>query len=219
MLKQKTLDEKLDLQSYRFDGGKFVVTAITPVLVAKLQVQDDLQQAKNRYQRRGKKIADPAYQAIDEPFYEWYRNATSTLDYAVTFEIKPDFGATAGSKWALALASMGGAQAAQNTHLNFEFKAEFQDFKLYRDGQLVEPVTPGRQITESAFTSAQADFVDEAYSGMYAYAPEVFLRGDEYKMEIYDAREPDKIHKTIVFRADSKVIKQIRSDFANTEGK
>jgi hypothetical protein len=187
--------------------------------VENIHIQDDLEKANNRYKRRGKKIADPAYQGVDEPFYEWYRNATNTLDYAVTFEIKPDFGLTGGSKWAMAFASMGGAQSVQNTHFNFEFKAEFQDFKLYRDGVLIEPLKPGRQITESTFTSAQADFVDEAYSGMYSYAPDVFLTGNEFRMEIYDAREPEKVHKTVQFRADSKLIKQIRSDFAETEGK
>lgn len=208
VLKQKVLNEKLDWEAYRFDGGKFVVTVITPVLVGKTQVQEDLQQANNRYQRRGKKFADPTYQQIDEPFYEWHRNASSELDYAVTFETKPDSGMTGGSKW---LAAMGGSTAP----LNYEFKAEFQDFKLYRDGVAIEPITPGRQITEINFTSRQASFIDEAYSGMYAYAPEVFLTGSEFRMEIYDAKEPEKVHKTVTFRADSKLIKQIRSDFKN----
>lgn len=45
VLKKKIIDEKLDLSSYRLDGGKFSVTAITPVLLGKLQVQADLEQA------------------------------------------------------------------------------------------------------------------------------------------------------------------------------
>lgn len=222
VLKQKILDENLDMNAYRFDGGKFVVTVITPVLVGKMQVQDDLQQAANRYKRRGKKIKDPTYQAIDEPFYEWHRNAVPELDYVVRFEVKPDFGLTGGSKWALALSAIGSGlsgRPAQDLHLNMEFKAEFWDFKLYRDGQLIQPIHPGRQITESSFDHSLATFVDEAYSGMYAYAPETFMTGNEFVMEIYDAREPEKIHKTVKFKADSKLIKQIRSDFTNTANK
>ena len=54
---------------------------------------------------------------------------------------------------------------------------------------------------------------------MYVYAPHEFLTGNEFRMDIYDAEEPGKIHKTVRFRADSKLIKQIRSDFANAEGR
>lgn len=101
MLKKKILAEKLDLDAYRFDGGKFVVTVITPVFVGKAQVQDQLMRASNRYSRRGKRIKDPSYQPIDEPFYEWYRNAREELENAVTFDIRPDQGLTTESKWAL----------------------------------------------------------------------------------------------------------------------
>jgi hypothetical protein len=222
VLKAKILEEKLDWEAYRFDGGKFVVTVITPALVGKVQVQDDLQQAANRYKRRGKKIKDTSYQAIDEPFYEWHRNAVSQLDYAVRFEIKPDFGLTTGSKWAAALTGIGSAlsrQPTRNLHLNMEFKAEFQDFRLYRDGQLIQPIHPGRQITEASFDSSLATFVDEAYSGIFMYSPEEFTSGNEFMIEIYDAREPEKVHKTVKLKSDSKLIKQIRSDFANTTEK
>lgn len=96
-----------------------------------------------------------------------------------------------------------------------EFKSEFWDFKVYRDGQLLQPITAGRAITESTFASAQATFVDEAYSGMFVCDPEAFLTGNEFRFEIYDAREPEKIHKTVTVKADSKLIRQIRSDFAS----
>lgn len=220
VLKHKILNERLDLSAYRFDGGKFVVTVMTPVLVGKMQVQDDLQQASNRYKRRGKKIKDASFQAIDEPFYEWHRTATALLDYAVTFEIKPDFGLTTGSKWAVALsataAAMGSRNAIQNLHVNMEYKAEFLDFRLYRDGVEILTVTPGRQITETSFDGTLTTFVDEAYSGMYVYQPEVFATGNEFRFDIYDAREPERVHKSVRFGSDSKLIRQIRSDFANT---
>ena len=210
-LKAKILAAKVDPRNYVVDGGKFAVTAITPVLIGRLQVQDDLQQAENRMQRRGKKIKDPRYQPVDEPFYEWLRNATTYLDYAVTFEIKPDFGATAGSQWAAVFGGLAGAEVMQN----YEFKAEFEDFRLYRDGAFIPPVKPGRQITEQSMTGYMFRFIDEAYSGMYVYSPDVFLTGREYRMEIFDAREPGKVHKTVKLDSDSKMIRQIREDFSH----
>lgn len=212
-LKQKLLAEKLDPEVYKYDGGKFVVTVITPVMLSKLEFQENMQRAANRFKRRGKKIKDASYRAIDEPFYEWHRTAVGELDDVVRIEIRPDFGLTAGSKWGMAFASLGGAQAAQNMHVNMEFKAEFLDFKLYKDGKLLIPITPGRRITDAAFSNSQFTFVDEAYSGLYSYDPKDFLTGTEFKMEIYDAREPEKVHKVLTFKADSKLIKAIRADF------
>ena len=57
-------------------------------------------------------------------------------------------------------------------------------------------------------------FVDEAYSGVYTYAPEVFMTGREWRLEVFDAREPGRIHKSIPLTATSKLIQQIRQDFA-----
>ena len=71
----------------------------------------------------------------------------------------------------------------------------------------------------SGFDRSLASFVDEAYSGLYMYAPEVFMTGNEFVMEIYDAREPEKVHKAVKFKAESKLISQIRSDFSNTTNK
>lgn len=218
LLKTKILNEPLELQTYKLDGGKFTVTALTPVLIGKSQIQGDLQQAANRYSRRGKKIKDEKYDPVDEPFYDWVRDASGYLDSVVTFEIKPDFGQTTGSMWASALSGAAAGlsrTAVMPTHQTMEFKAEFQDFKLYRDGESVTPIWPGRRVTEQSFSGGFVTFVDEAYSGWYSYDPSVFLSGKQYKLEIFDAREPARIHKSIVLDADSKLIQQIRKDFAD----
>jgi len=95
----------------------------------------------------------------------------------------------------------------------YEFKAEFLDLKIYRDGQLIEPIWAGRSITEQNLVAPLSDFMDEAYSGLYSYAPEEFMTGKEFKFLIYDARKPREIHKRKVFKEDSKLIRQLRSDF------
>lgn len=216
-LKKKLLEEPLDRAAYTLDAGKFTITAITPVLIGKTQVQTDLMQAKNRIERRGKKAADATWREIDGPFYEWMRDASSLLEYAVTFEIKPDFGATAGSKWAAALSGVAAGLSRtplQPVHQTMEFKAEFQDFRLYRDGTLIKPVHPGRAVTEASFQAPLVSFVDEAYSGTYTYSPEVFATGNQFRLDVFDAREPGRVHRSIVLDANSRLIKQIRSDLA-----
>jgi hypothetical protein len=215
LLKQRILTEALDITAYQLDGGKFTITAITPVHVGKQQIQSELMQAANRYRRRGKKIPGMK-DAIDAPYYEWRRNSDQLLDNVVTFEIKPDFGSTTGSKWAMLAAGLAAGLSKTPTvapTVNMEFKAEFEDFRLYKDGMLVAPIHPGRAITEVSLSNPAMAFVDEAYSGLYVYAPEVFTTGSQFKLEIYDAREPGRPHKVIVLGADSKMIQQIRRDF------
>jgi len=215
-LKEKILRDPLDLASYTLDGGRFTITAVTPVLVGKLQVQSDLQQAANRYSRRAKKIKNEKYDPVDEPFYDWYRNATSYMDSVVALEVKPDFGQTAGSAWASALSAFAAGYSGRPmtpTRTTMEFKAEFQDLKLYRDGQLVTPITPGRQITEQSIDQGLMTFVDEAYSGWHVYHPSVFMTGKSFRLDIYDAREPGRVHKSITLNESSKLIQQLRRDF------
>jgi hypothetical protein len=216
VLKAKILEEKLDESVYRLDGGRFSITAVTPVLVGKLHVQADLQQAANRYARRAKKIKDPAFNPVDEPFYDWHRNAAGFLDRVVVFEVKPDFGQTAGSMWAsvLSAAAAGMSRApVAPTRQTMEFKAEFQELRLYRDGELVTPVTPGRRITEQSLSGPFMSFVDEAYSGMYAYRPEIFMTGKTYRLDVFDAREPGKVHRSVNLAESHKLIQQLRRDF------
>jgi hypothetical protein len=41
----------------------------------------------------------------------------------------------------------------------------------------------------------------------------VLQAGNEFRMQIIDARKPNEIHKELVFTGDSKLIRQIRADF------
>jgi len=94
-----------------------------------------------------------------------------------------------------------------------EFKGEFLEFRLYRDGELVEPVMPGRQVIEGSSDQKNSHFVDQAYAGSYIYSPEEFMTGNVFKIQIIDARNPNEVHKEVLFLADSKLIKQLRADF------
>ena len=215
LLKVKVLQGDLDKKEYQYNAGKFIVTVLTPVIAGKLATQDELLQAENRYKRRGKKIHDPSYQAMDEPFYEWHRTAQPSLRMGVTIHVQPQVGQTWGSVFGQALGAAFGAYGIRG---NFEFKGEFYRFELYRDDQLIEPIRPGRYITENTLDGPLASFIDEAYTGMYVYAPEGFMTGNQFRFVVYNAKKPEERHHQKVFKAQSRLIEQIRSDFREVLG-
>lgn len=222
LLKVKVLQGDLKRKEYQYDTGRFTVTILTPVIIGKLSVQDELMQAENRYRRRGRKIHDPSYRAMDEPFYDWHRSVASSLRLGLTVFVEPQFTETLGSRWGRALlaglASAGGGYYDGGTPTNFKYKGEFFHCEIHRDDQLLEPVRPGRTLLEAS-RRGLAKFVDEAYAGRYVYAPEDFMTGDRFRFVVFEARQPGKAHHGKVFKADSKLIQQIRSDFREALGK
>src|SRR5437870_10826968 len=70
VLNHKIDTDPLDLDAYKIKAGNFHITAITPVLIGKLQVMQERKRASNRQERRGSNISDSSHQ-IEEPYYEW----------------------------------------------------------------------------------------------------------------------------------------------------
>jgi hypothetical protein len=215
LLNRKIEHEPLDWNAYRFEAGDFIVTAVTPVLIGKLHVSEERARATNRYARRSKNISGPSFHGLDEPFYEWHRATESSLDFAITFDIRPSSGLTGRSSFARLFAPLFFLGTAGK--LDVEFKGEFLDFFIYRDGQLIEPIMPGRHVIEGQPQGkGSRRFVDQAYSGTYVYSPDEFMTGNEFRIQVIDARTPNQIHKELIFTADSRLIQQIRSDFMYT---
>jgi hypothetical protein len=210
VLNHKIESETLDLDAYKFKAGDFTVTVITPVLIGKLQAVAEKRRAFNRHERRGQHISDTLYHQVQEPYYEWHRSTETSLDYAVTFDIRPESGPTKRAFSSRVIPPPLRFGKAGRTEM--EFKGEFLEFRLYRDGELVEPIMPGRQVIEGS-SDQNSHFVDQAYAGSYIYSPEEFMTGNQFKIQIIDARNPNQVHKELVFAADSKLIKQLRADF------
>jgi hypothetical protein len=210
VLNQKIENEALDMEAYKFKAGDFSVTAITPVLIAKLQATH-----KRRHGSNQSKDGNSSGAADQDPFYEWHRSTESSLDYAITFDIRPESGPTKQSIARRVIPPMFIFGKGGKTQM--EFKGDFLEFRIYRDGELIEPILPGRQILEGN-NQKKAQFVDQAYGGSYVYLPDEFMTGNEFRIQIFDAREPNQVHKEIVFTADSKLIKQLRSDFTIPKG-
>lgn len=210
LLKIKILKGGLAWDEYEYDAGKFTVSVFSPVVAGKLAIQNELRQANNRYRRRGKKIHDDSYQAVDEPFYDWHRTVAPSLEMSVTIYVQPKYGQTTGSFVSGLLSSYTGAA---NIRQVYEFKGEFYKLEVYRDGQLIRPIRPGRQIVENTVEGPSASFMDEAYAGRYVYDPKEFLIGEEFVFSVFNARTPERPHHMKTFRHSSPLISRIRSDF------
>jgi len=211
ILNHKIESEPLDLAAYKFKAGDFDVTAITPVLIGKIQVMAEKHRIMNRQARRGTKGSEGSSRQLQEPYYEWHRSTETSLDYAVTFDIRPESGPTKRSFSSRMIPPP--LRFGKSGRTEMEFKGEFLEFRIYRDGELVEPVVPGRVVVEGSTDQKNSHFVDQAYAGTYIYSPEEFMMGSEFKIQIIDARNPNAVHKEVVFTADSKLIKQLRADF------
>jgi Trypsin-like peptidase domain len=211
ILNHKIENEPLNPAVYRMNAGDFIVIAVTPVFIAKLQVAQQKIRAANRHDRRGKNMSDPNAQGIGDTYYEWQGTTETALDYVITFDVRPMIGPTKRSRASklspfTLFGYLGGGEV--------EFKAEFLDLRIYRDGQLIEPILPGRAVIAGS-GGKKHRFVDQAYAGSYSYSPDDFQTGSEFRLEIIDARKPDTVHKGLILTSDSPLIRQLRSDFSH----
>ena len=207
VLNKKIETETLDLNVYRFKAGDFNVTAITPVLIAKVQAMHEKRRTSNRTQRGA--TSPDSNRDFQEPYYEWHRSTETALDYAVTFDIRPDTGPAKRSVASRMIPPV----LRFGKKPEMEFKGEFLEFRVYRDGQLLEPIMPGRQVVEGTEEEKRRHLDDQAYGGNYIYSPDEFMTGNVFRIQIIDARDPNTIHKEVTFTANSKLIQQLRADF------
>ena len=219
ILKTKIMeDEEFKEKHYTYGAKDFTVSVVTPVIIGQMVAKAPLMQAENRYKRRGRKIHDKSYQARDEIFYEWSRDAERLLDMGVTVIVSPKIDMTGGS---LLLQVLGGGiggglgvgSFAGLMPKNYEFKGEFYDFRILRDGGEIKPVRPGRRLVKGGFTASLMSFMDEAYEGIYVYDPNDFMIGISFDFIVYDAERPRHPEHKKTFKADSRLIRKIRSDF------
>jgi hypothetical protein len=210
VLNDKVAHEPVNLGAYQFRAGDFQVTALTPVLIGKVQVLQDKMRANNQFIRRNHSIEAAKSQHLDAPYFAWHASAGDSLSLAVKFEIQPSSGLNARSVLSKAVPHI--LTFGKAGKFDMEFKGEFLEFRLYRDGELIQPITPGRHLVAGASDANR--FIDQAYGGLYVYDPMEFMRGGQFRIEIVDARKPEDIHKTLVFGPDSPLINQIRSDFS-----
>lgn len=68
-------------------------------------------------------------------------------------------------------------------------------------------------MVSSPAAQAPVQRITYDYSALYEPHPEVFMTGRLFRIDVYDAREPGRVHKSITVPESAKLIQQIRNDF------
>lgn len=210
-----------------YEGNAFNVYIMTPVVAAYEEMADNLKQIENRRRRRGNRIekrtGDGSY-GEDLIFYDWHETAIRNevgLANAVTIMVRPKVGETGGSiAKQIAAAAMGGVIADATgvptyipTTRNFKFKGEFHSMRVYSDHRELIPVRRKRLLLEAVMRGRLVEMRDEAYSGVYQYDLADFMEGDKFVIEIFDAKNPLKIHHRKEISGRSRIMRQARADY------
>ena len=210
-----------------YEGNDFNVYIMTPVVAAYEEMADNLKQIENRRRRRGNRIekrtGDDSY-GEDLIFYDWHETAIRNeigLANAVTIMVRPKVGETGGSiAKQIAAAAMGGmisdatgVPTYLNTTRNFKFKGEFHSMSVYADHRELNPVRRKRLLLEAATQDRLVEMRDEAYSGVYQYDLADFVEGEKFVIEIFDARNPLKVHHRKEISGRSRIMRQARADY------
>ncbi|HEX8271533.1 MAG TPA: trypsin-like peptidase domain-containing protein [Longimicrobiaceae bacterium] len=140
----------------------------------------------------------------------------------VAFHVVPKVAETRASGWANALgavaAGMAGTTYAGNYDL--EFKGDFREMKLLRDGVEVIPVDRNRSPAVLDVQTWTARGKDYAYQGIYVYRPEDFAPKEDgtfatYTVTISDARKPER---PVQFTLAPRTVQAIWKDFGSYMG-
>lgn len=164
----------------------------------------EIKAARRQEKRRKKKVRQQGLYDPAADLFEWKRYA-GLYDPVVTVVVTPELKETGGSK----AGRIFGAMFGVITPGKFRFKRDFREMKLFRDGQLVMPIYPGRRC-EAVSIRGYGSLNDVGCLGAYHYAPGVFEPGHSYRLEVYSEEEPDK---AMAAEVDGALLARIRRDF------
>ena len=186
-LRELATTRGLNRKGYHLEAGKFDVQFLTPLMIGKLEVEDERQALAQRSKRsKRKKVKE--YKP-GEDFYEWRRYIG---DYRPVVRLKavPEITLTAGSAFAVAMI---GASAQQN----YRFKADFDRMELLRNNTVVEPIHPGRMTDQRSFDHGNQSMHDIGFYGEYTYPAEAFAPGAVLSLRVWRQGHPTPHVKTI----------------------
>ncbi len=192
------------MKDYHLEAGKIDIYFVTPVNVAAQIVRAEREAEKTAEKRRRKRRKKHGGAAEEEPdrtsqiFYEWQKNSDNFRPI-VRIRAFPETKMTFGSAFAVALTGSGG---------KFRFKTDFGRMELLRDGELVEPILPGRIREVVNISGGAASMKDVGYWGLYEYPPEAFVAGAELTLRVWQQDVPEPK----VFILSESLLESIRAD-------
>ncbi len=175
---QQLRDEALRMaynpKLYHIEAGQIDVQLMTPVVIANLEVSDEIA-ASNRQKKRSKKKS-ATYEA-GKDFYNWRQYAG---DYrpVVVIQAVPEIQLTGGSTFAVLM-------IGNNAHRKYRFKTDFVRMELVRDGTVIEPIHPGKTQTVVSMQGHMESMEDVGVYGRYEYPPEAFRPGATIYLKVW----------------------------------
>jgi len=186
-------------KAYHVEAGKIDVQFITPVVIAKLEVDDELAAAK-RQKKRSKKSTEKTYQP-GKDFYEW-RKYVGDYRPVVSVQAIPEIKLTGGSMFAVIM-------VGNSAHRTYRFKTDFKRMELVRNGTPVEPIHPGKTRTVVSAHATMETFEDVGVYGRYQYPPEAFRPGGHLVLRVWNTNKEEPIVRTL----SDDLVSKIWSDF------
>jgi S1-C subfamily serine protease len=188
-VKTMALAQTRDVDDYHIEAGKLDVHFVTPVLLASMVIEEEREALEGRKKRKKKRRGDEDEEIYEpgEAFYEWQKDSEN-FRAVVSIQAYPEINA----KGAGSLIGRG----------KVRFKTDFDRMELTRDGEIVEPIHPGRikeVVTEKGFK-------DVGYWGYYEYPPEAFASGASVTVTIWEEDVPQP--KVLALSPDLLVIIQ-----------
>lgn len=212
VLKQLTEKETFDVAAYKMDKANFEIVAMTPPVIAWRESQ-----AVRRAARTGLNVADSIQ--LWDSWSEYVRDFRS----AVIFNVSPKAGKKGSAKvWnaigtaITAISTFGMVWDNDTVPDDFEFKADFRDLKLFRDGTEVIPAEFGRVSAVANPYIYEASGRQLSYQGVYAFRPDDLAPHADgtpaaFTLDIEDARKPGQ---RIRIPLDARMVAAIQKDFA-----
>lgn len=216
-LKQFAQKEKVDLKPYTFDAGSFEVHLITPPVNFYLQNREDIEMAKRKVAREkkaGMKEGEQYNPLRNEKAWGEY---VGEYDPVVIIETVPKVGQTAGSIWGnVLMGALSGASGTRpNYHYDYEYKSDFSNMTVQRNGQVIQPIFRGKMTNKMNVNNSQVTARDVAYGGYWILGSEIFAPTlDTIPRITLDIRSINNPDKQNLVEMPSKTVKQVWDDFA-----
>jgi hypothetical protein len=181
-IREEALRTSYHPKQYHIEAGQIDVQFLTPVVIAQLEVSDEVAASK-RQKKRSKKSKSVKYEP-GRDFYNW-RQYAGAYRAVVIVQAVPEIQLTGGSAFAVAM-------IGNLANRNYRFKCDFVRMELFRDNVLVEPIHPGRSNSIMNYRGYKESFEDVGVYGRYEYPPEAFKPGGHVVLKVWnsDKSEP-----------------------------
>ncbi len=208
--------------SKQVDTGRFEVVVVTPIYDAWRSHEYDIKRAEH-VKKREKKGGGATTSGSDptRQMREWMRYTGNDYTPVVTLQFTPEYGETGGSVLGNLLGAMAAGMAGsgyRGSH-KYEFKADFKDVWILRNGVEVPDIMRGKCFIplEFARSTWSADYWGEDFArvGIFQCGPEWFAPDSAgfpvLEVGVTSVERPDKAYR---FFLPEKTVRRVWADFA-----